>query len=147
MWIVASKTGVCVLFAGLAVIAACDDDGDGAGSSVTTGSARGTGSDAAAGDASRPGAGSAVVRVHDGGARNGADASALDGGLDASLLDGGLDASDDASLDGSVTDAMASPMPIEDAAPDARTGPAGGTGGFGGRAGVGGAGIGGAGGI
>jgi hypothetical protein len=147
----ASRAGVGVLLAGIAVIAACGDDGKGDASSVTMGSARGARADAGADDASGPEAGRPVVRVIDGGGQGAADASGLDGGLDASLLDGGLDASSpdgglDASLDGSISDAMPSPMPIEDAALDARAGPAGfgGFGGFGGNGGVGGtAGVGG----
>jgi hypothetical protein len=151
MWVMASRAGVGVLLAGIAVIAACGDDGKGDASSVTMGSARGARADAGADDASGPEAGRPVVRVIDGGGQGAADASGLDGGLDASLLDGGLDASSpdgglDASLDGSISDAMPSPMPIEDAALDARAGPAGfgGFGGFGGNGGVGGtAGVGG----
>jgi hypothetical protein len=130
MWVMASGTWGGALFVGLALIAACDEDGEG-DVPATTGSARGTPADATADDASRPVG--AVVRVDDGGAQGAAaDASALDGGLDASLLDGGLDAS----LDGAVGDAMPSPMPIEDASFDARAG----TGGFGGPGGRGGAG-------
>jgi len=134
MWGMASGTWVGVLFVGLAVIAACGDDGE---VDAMTGSARGTRAGASADDASRAGAGAGgpMVRVDDGGAQGAvAGASALDGGVDASLLDGGLQAP----LDGSVSDAMPSPMPLEDATVDARAG-TGGFSGFGGGGGAGGA--------
>jgi hypothetical protein len=140
MWVMTSGTPIGALLVGLAMIAACGDDAE----SAATGSARGTDPDATAGDASGSRPGGAVVRLQDGGGQGiGADASTLDGGLDGSVLDGGhdgsvLDGGLDASLDGSVADAMPSPMPIEDASFDARAG-TGGVGGLGGRGGVGGA--------
>jgi hypothetical protein len=118
-----SGTQAFVLSVGLAIAACGDDDDD---QRATSGSARGTRDGMTADAASNSAAGGAMVRMHDG--------SAQDGAADASALDGGLDAA----LDGSVSDAMPTPMPIEDAAADARIGP-GGSGGLGGRGGAGGA--------